>query len=232
MSRFDELFAEAAPLIATQEHQRDEVPAEGGRWPISVVLVPNDDVAARLDALARAALRLAGPGHFATGCRGSAHLTVRSLERYRGNVRHDDAAVVRYRAALQRVAARCDPVTLRLAGLTLTPLTVMACAEPVDDSAGVLAAALADELGEDGWHEANFTRDIWYASLVHFTGDVLDPSGLLQWVSTHRAAEIGIMRCDLVDLVHFRHLAGGDLRQMAPHRLARCRLGVGELVHV
>ena len=41
MRAFDQLFAEAVPLIQQGLHQRDTQPIEGGRWPVSVVLRPD-----------------------------------------------------------------------------------------------------------------------------------------------------------------------------------------------
>ena len=49
VTTFDRLFDEAAPLIQQGLHQRDTPPIEGGRWPVSVVLRPDQASAERLE---------------------------------------------------------------------------------------------------------------------------------------------------------------------------------------
>ena len=45
-ARFDELFAEAAPLIAAQQHRREGPLRPEGRWPASVILSPPEPISA------------------------------------------------------------------------------------------------------------------------------------------------------------------------------------------
>ena len=49
---------------------------------------------------------------------------------------------------------------LRATGVTLTSSGVLAALEPVDDGADRLGSVLADELGPDGWWEAELDRSI------------------------------------------------------------------------
>ena len=121
--RFDELFDEAVPTVLAGGHGRDEPPVEGGRWPVTVVLLPDDALATRLHEVTLEAARLAGPGHWHTGAAGVSHLTVRALEGYRASVTVEDPAVARYARAMRRAAARCGPVGVEVTGLTLTPST-------------------------------------------------------------------------------------------------------------
>ncbi|GAB3593536.1 hypothetical protein GCM10027446_15960 [Angustibacter peucedani] len=223
-TRFDELFDLAAPLIRTQQHQRDTQPVEGGRWPVSVYLSPDEDSAPRIDELAREALALAGPGHFGTGLAGTSHFTVRALEAYRHDVPDDDPALGRYRAALRRTADRCRPVTLRLLGITLTPISVMLAAEPVDDAAADLSRVLREELGDDSRHEDGFSRDIWYSTLVHLAADVADPEGLVAWAGARRALDLGTTTARQVELARFRYTETVEPARMLPEVL-----GVEEL---
>lgn len=232
-SRFDELFDLAAPLVRTQQHQRDTPPVDGGRWPISVCLPPDVAAAGRVDRLAREALALAGPGHFGTGLTGSAHFTVRALEPFRAHVPEDDPAVRCYRAALTRVAARCVPVELRLVGVTLTPISVMLAAEPVDPAADHLARALREELGPDSAHEDGFVRDIWYATLVHLADNVAEPEALVRWVRERRELDVGTTRAERAELVRFRFTRSPLPARMQPEVLAavplRPETGVAEV---
>lgn len=209
MLKFDQLFDTAVPLIATGRHQRDVLPREGGRWPVSVVLRPPVDspLSRQLDALTSGAAALAGPDHWQTGQRGSAHLTVRALEGYRAVIPPGDAAIARYRAAMDRAAP--GPTRFRVTGLTLTPGSVMACAVPLDANADDFMDRLVTELGPDGWFERpHGRRDIWYLNLLHFTTAVTRPEELIHWVTDHRSTELSEVSISGPELVRFRYCAG------------------------
>jgi hypothetical protein len=218
LPKFDQLFDTAVALITTGRHQRDSLPQEGGRWPVSVVLPPPLDspLSRRLDTLTSEAAALAGPGHWQTGQPGSAHLTVRALEGYREVIPPDDAAIQRYRAAIERAAP--GPTRFRVTGLTLTPGSVMACAVPLDASADDFMDRLTTELGPDGWFERpHGRRDIWYLNLLHFTTSVTHPEKLIGWVAGHRRTELGEVRITGAELVRFRYCSG-PRAHMAPVR--------------
>ncbi|WP_145803098.1 hypothetical protein [Kribbella amoyensis] len=174
---------------------------------MSVILRPpaDDPVGRRLDELTETAADLAGPDHWQTGQTGSAHFTVRALERYRDEVPADDPAVERYRTALEVAAAKVGALRFEITGLTLTPATVMAAARPLDDAAGRFADLFASALGEDAWLERDhFTRDIWYVNLVHFTADIDRPEDLVSWVRSHRATPVGTVELPVAELARFR----------------------------
>ncbi|MEV8374259.1 hypothetical protein AB0P21_16065 [Kribbella sp. NPDC056861] len=225
-STFDQLFESAAPLIANGTHQRDTPPVEGGRWPVSVVLRPPADSALSqtLDHLTAEAAALAGPGHWQTGQTSSAHLTVRALEYYRPVVDPDEPVIKRYQAAIERAAATAGPARIAVTGLTLTPGTVMASAEALDDQAPRLMSQLADELGDDGWHERDYGRDIWYFNLLHFTTDLPDPTQLIDWIRAHRTTDFGQVTIDTVELVRFHHSPDGPRPFMRPEVLGAAYL--------
>jgi hypothetical protein len=81
----------------------------------------------------------------------------------------------------------------------------MACAYPTDDAADRFADRLKRELGDDGWFEATFHRDIWYATLVHFTADLSDPAGLVEWVAERRQLDLGIAILKKAELIAFQY---------------------------
>ena len=216
MTKFDDLFATAAPLIARGDHQRDEPPREGGRWPVSVVLRPptDSDLAQRLDAVTAEAAELAGPGHWQTGQLGSAHLTVRALEGYRATIPPDDPAIERYLSALRRATA--GPTCFRVTGLTLTPGSVMAAAIPLDEAADAFMDRLTTELGPDDWFERpHGRRDIWYLNLLHFTSGIANPLKLIDGVAERRTTTIGEVEIGAPELVRFC-LQEGDRAHMRP----------------
>ncbi|TCC37218.1 hypothetical protein [Kribbella sindirgiensis] len=209
-TKFDHLFTTATPRIAAGTHQRDELPREGGRWPVSVVLRPALDsrVAHTLDAVTQEAADLAGPGHWQTGQLGSAHLTVRALEPRREQLAADDPVVARYHSALHRAAGRIQwPIGFEVTGLTLTAGTVMACAEPVDAAADTFSDHVTHELGPDAWYETE-RRDIWYLNLLHFTGDIAAPDVLIEWVGDRRATPLGLVQVDAPELVRSEYRPG------------------------
>ena len=189
------------------EHAREEPPVDGGRWPVSVVFLPDPRAGARLDDVSHQAAGIAGAGHWRSGALGFSHVTVRALEHHRQHIDDDDAAVGRYAQAVRAAARRCGPVQLHLNGLTLAPGSVMACAQPVDRQADRFRTVLAEELGPDGWREAELPpRDIWYVTLLHFAADIPDPERLVAWVDQHRELDLGPVTLDWVALVRFIHV--------------------------
>jgi hypothetical protein len=229
---FERLAAEGAGHVLAGSHARESTPVEGGsRWSVSCLLLPGDELAAELDAVTTEASRLTGDSHWRTGARSFAHVTVRALEHHRAQVPSGDETVARYAAALRRAAARCGPVSLRVDGLILTPATLMACATQVDGSADRLADAFAEELGADGWREGGFRRDIWYANLLHLSGDVAHPRPLVDWVADRRHLPLGELAAAQVHLARYRWVDGPGARGMQPVVLERVPLvgGTGRL---
>jgi hypothetical protein len=218
-STFDEMFHQAAPLVLRQAHQRDAPPADGGlRWRVSAVLLPDAATADTLDRLTREATGLAGVSHFHTGAEGSAHFTVRALEKRRDAATSDDVLVRRYDAAMGAAARRCRPVSLHITGLTLTAGSVMACAFPLDSAADDFMDAFTQELGPDAWFE-DFRRDIWYSTLVHLAADIDRPEELVAWVDARRHTDFGIARMNLASLVRFHYCAADGRPRMRPELL-------------
>jgi hypothetical protein len=203
--RFDELFAAGSRAVLEGAHHSDTPPADGGRWGLAVVLRPQPPCLDAFAALTTQILDIAGGHHWPTGSPAVSHFTVRSLEPFRADVPDGDEAVKRYAAAMERAAACTRPVRLAVRGLTLTPSCVMACAEPEDGTAPAFAAALAEELGDDGWYEAGFDRTIWYSTLVHFAGPIAQPAGLVQWVAEHRKTFIAQAFLPVTELIRYRH---------------------------
>ncbi len=206
-------------------HYLDTPPADGGRWGLSVVFLPDRAAAARLAAVTAEAMELAGPQHWPTGAPEAVHFTVRAIEAHRSVVPPEDPLVMRAVAALGRAAAGARPVRLRLGGLTLTPSGVMACAFPVDDVADEFAGRLGVELGADGSFEADFHRDIWYATLVHFTSEISDANGLVDWVAARRDMELGVVCAHSAELLRFQY----NGRQPVRVGIARAELGSGRV---
>ncbi|MEV8445059.1 hypothetical protein [Streptomyces parvus] len=174
-----------------------------------------------MDRVTSEALAVAGGSHWPTGAVASSHFTVRTLERYRPAVAEDDEQVLRYQTALRRSSARVGTIRLELTGLTLTPASVMLCASPSDDAIERFAEYLAEELAGDGWFEAGFIRDIWYANLVHFTGPPDIPQTLVEWVAARRSLDLGASMHTCADLISWTF----NGRHMVPATLGSAKLG-------
>ena len=167
--------------------------------------------------------RCTGPGHFETGIAGSVHFTVRVLERYRETTRHGDEALQRYARAMRRAAGQVGEIELDLIGLTLAPGSVMVCAYPVNENADAFADLLRCELGADAWREAQLSRTIWYANILHFAADIAAPAQLIEWVGSRRELDLGRAVIDTADLVRFRYEENASGRLMRPGVLATAR---------
>ncbi|MEY9933238.1 hypothetical protein ABH926_007891 [Catenulispora sp. GP43] len=214
---FDQLFADGEAALTAGSHGIQVAPpGDGRRWGVSALLRPDPEAAASLEALAREAAAVAGDGHWLTGAAGNSHLTMRALEWPRADIRDDDPCVARYADALRTAAAGVRPLTFAVTGLTLTPLSVMACAVPADGAADRLSAAYAAALGPDAWFEKEFRRDFWYLNILHFAAPVADPRALIDWVAERRAAASMRLRVTEVEIATWRFTGSG----MTPQRLA------------
>jgi hypothetical protein len=201
---FDRLFEGGRYALLSGGHYRDTPPVADGRWGPSIVLVPSGSGAQALAAVTAEAMSLAGPAHWPTGAPHAVHITVRAMRAHVAAVPAADPFLTRCAAAMRRAAASTSgPARFRFGGLTLTPSGVMACAYPVDGAADEIARRLREELGEDAWFEANFHRDIWYATLVHFAADIADPAALVEWVAQRRDLDLEPVVVREVELLRF-----------------------------
>ncbi len=215
---FTRLFTEGSTKILAGRHSTDVPPsAPSERWGPSVCLRPGPKLCEAFAALTDEAMGSAGAGHWPTGRRVSAHFTVRVLDRFRDDLTPAHPWVEERLTAVRRAAARSGPVRLQLTGLTLTPASVMASAQPIGSGADDFAAALADELGPLGWYEVGFDRSIWYANLVHFTEAVAAPEALVDWVRQRRALDLGVIEVPAAEILDWRY----DGQQMVPTPLGR-----------
>ncbi len=222
--RFDELFESGAAALLSGRHRREPPPAEGGRWPASIVLrLP--EVAVRVLAGWTGELSaLAGPGHLLTGSPAAVHVTVRALEPRREAADARDPFVRRCAAALRRAAARTPGLPLTITGVTLTPGGVLAQVEAGGPAVPAFFRDLDTELGPDGWYERDQPRDILYATLLHLADDVQDAPALVGWVRARRAVPPVTFTVDQVDLVRTDREDGPDGPFMRPGILATAGL--------
>jgi hypothetical protein len=201
---FDRLAREGRAAILAGTNQIETPPVDGGlRWGLSTVLRPDGDVVEALATATAAARSIAGSEQWATASSGSAHITVRGLEPHRVPIPDDDPAVDRYTAALDRATRDAVAARFVLGGLLITPNSVMLRATPCDDGPARLSSALERELGDDGWYETAFHRDIWFLNLIHFAGPVERPDELNAWVEQQSCLTIGECTITQADLVRW-----------------------------
>ena len=97
----------------------------------------------------------------------------------------------------------------------------MLAARSVDGSAEAFRSALREslvrEVGEHGWAEWDFDRDIWYANLVHFATDLTDPEALIEWIDSRRDLDLGETTIEDAQLWRYVFEHG---RPRPPHVLA------------
>jgi hypothetical protein len=218
---FAQLQQAAIPAVLGRTHVRDEPPVDGGRWPVTIIARP--PVAARsvLEGLMREALELAGPGHFVTARDDSVHVTIRALEPYREAAAPTDPLVAHWRAAMERAGAVTPPLGFRLTGVTLTRSGVIGQLETLDDAPWRFTDLLRHELGELAWFEDQWMRrNIWYATLIHFANEIVDPPGLVDWVRDHLTVEPLDFTIHNVELVRSRYVAA-DPGEPTEDRLMR-----------
>ncbi|HEY6740266.1 MAG TPA: hypothetical protein VI076_15590 [Actinopolymorphaceae bacterium] len=196
-----------ARAVLDGRHLTDTPPRDQGRWGVSFLLRPDAVAVERLAALATRAGALIGPRQCWTHGTDSLHVSVRALEPHRATVALDDPRVSAYVRALHETAAKAALVALRLVGLTLSPRGVLACGVPADGAAeslrDLLGAALAARNVDE--FESGRTRDMWHSTLVHLTGPVADPRGLVDWVCQRRRVEPGTMHAGDLELVRYRY---------------------------
>jgi hypothetical protein len=179
-----------------------------------MVLLPTGALARALDELSRSALAVAGTGHWESGTAGAAHVTLRALAPWGGEVG------VGHIDALRR--SFVEPVTLAFDGaVRVTPTAVLALATDVGGAGDRLRARLGAELGPDGWLEERVFgaagRDSWYATLLHYASDDLDRVAVDAWSPP---GPVGETTFDEAHVCEWRF----DGRRMVPDVVATVRL--------
>jgi hypothetical protein len=201
---FGRLAREGRAAILSGTHQIETPPVDGGlRWGLSMVLRPDGDIVDALDTATKTARSIAGREQWATASKGSAHITVRGLEPHRVPIPDDCPVVDRYTAALDRATRDAVAAQFVLGGLLVTPNSVMLRATPCADGPERLSRTVERELGDDGWYETTFQRDIWFLNLIHFAGPVERPDELNAWVDEQSHTTIGECTITHADLVRW-----------------------------
>lgn len=217
----DTIHARGRAAVLAGRELLDVPPVPGGtRWGLSLDVRPDPAAEGHLSALATEAARVAGPGQWVTGRRGSSHLTVTYLERIHREVAADDAELARFAAVVARVAAVTPPLRWSVTGLALADRGVLALAEPEDGAADAFRAAVLAELGELGREEAGYRQSVWWATLVHFAAPIVDRSALVDWVDARVSVPPHPVVASSAEIVRYAY----DGRSVVPVTLAAAPL--------
>ena len=168
--KFDRLFAEGRRALLTGTYKVESPPVEGHpRWGIGVVLRPGPAAARAIEQVAVEAAAVAAWRALAGLRRAQlASDAPQGPEPYRSSVPLGDPCVARYAAAMRAAAGGVRSLRFAVTGLTLTPVSVMACAAPTDAAPDNLAKDLTAALRAEGCGHAGRAPDIWYVNLVYF----------------------------------------------------------------
>ncbi len=216
---FEELAVAGRKAVLEGRHEVESPPDDDSlRWGPSAILRPDANALLRTEAWTADLVQLAGRRHWRTGSARSAHITVRSLDVRRTSGVGEPARRI-YSAAVDSVAEELGRASFRATGLLVSPISVMLALAPEDDSARNLAVKLEQHLGPEGWFEQGRVRDIWYLNLIHFTGPIDDPTGLVRWVDEQDAPDLAV---ESASLQVARWDFDGD--GMIPSELAGARL--------
>lgn len=217
-SKFDRLFAEGREALLSGTYKRESAPVDGrARWGIGAVLRPDPVAAQAIEQVAVTVAGAVGDSHWLAGAARSSHLTLRAgLEPFRSSVPAGDPLVARYATALRTAVNGTGPLRFTVTGLTLTPISVMACAVPADTAADDLARAFSRALLAEGCGPVGRPPDIWYLNLVYFTGLVRDARALTELIASLREAHVTDLQVADIQLVRWYHTHTG----MAPAVLA------------
>jgi hypothetical protein len=216
-SAFDRLFAEGREALLSGSYKMESAPVDGvARWGIGAVLRPDPVAAQAIEQVTVAVAGIVGDNHWLPGTVRSSHLTLRrGLEPYRSSVPVGDPLIARYSAALRTAVNGTGPLRFSVIGLTLTPVSVMACAVPADTGPDDLVEAYGRALSAEGCGLAGRAPDIWYLNLVYFTGPVRDAQALTEWIAARREAYVTNLQVTDIQLVRWHHTNTG----MAPEVL-------------
>ncbi|MBF8186803.1 hypothetical protein ITP53_13835 [Nonomuraea sp. K274] len=208
MSDFSEFRAKGRTAILAGRTSHDIPMVEGAtRWGAAAVLRPTGEIVDRLTELAAT---IEAPGHWVHG--GPAlHVTLRSLEPYRDRIPEADPLRRAYAEALKEAAADLPPARLRLAGVSPHQGGVLVCGHPEDDTLSIMWKRFAHALESRGIRDLEYgrTRDLWYVSLVHFTGPLTNPHELADWCDRHADTALGVAELPTAEIVKFTHTGTG-----------------------
>lgn len=204
---YNRIWAGARDKALANAMASDLPPAIGEtRWGVSLILrVPFlPSLAAPVEDLIAAA----GPGHLCYDA-SNFHMTLRSIEGYRGDVPEDDAAVALYAARTAEVLPLLGGLSVELRGLTCGHSSVLVQGWPdgnLQDFRLALHRALegVDIAVPSGETAPELVRNTAHASLLLLNGSLADPKRFVETIERNRNTALGTFAPESVDIVCYR----------------------------
>lgn len=204
---YDRIWA-GARNKALENAMASDLPPEIGetRWGVSLILrVP---FLPSIAALAEELTATAGPVHLCYDT-SNFHMTLRSIEGYRGDVPGDDAAASLYAARSAEVLPLLRGLSIELRGLTCGNSSALVQGWPdgnLQDFRLALHRALEDiEIAVPSGETApDRVRNTAHASLLLMNGDLADPRGFAEIIDRHRETAFGSFKPEAAELVYYR----------------------------
>jgi hypothetical protein len=173
------------------------------RWGLSVLVRPDPAAEDRLAEVTEELAAIAGPHHWRTGGHGASHLTVADVEPFREGLTPKDPLVRRCADGLVASVTGLPAARFRITGLVLAPGGVLARGEAADEASATLRDAVLAGLGDAASVDSSYRGDRWWTTLLHFTGPITDPAGLVDWVDARQDLDLGPFVADHVELVRY-----------------------------
>ncbi|WP_282611203.1 hypothetical protein [Pelagibius sp. Alg239-R121] len=207
---YDGIWSRARDKALRNEMASDLPPDVGEtRWGLSFVLrVPFLNC---IEALSTDLIARAGPGHLCYDA-GNFHMTLRSLEGYRGAIAQDDDHALLYVERVIDLLPMLRGLTITLRGLTCGNSSALVQGWPDGDLQPFRLAlfhALEDvEIAiPSGEVSPERVRNTTHASLLLMNGKLSDPAGFARIIDDNRATNFGSFTPDAVELVCYRRTA-------------------------
>jgi hypothetical protein len=216
------MWEEGLPAIRRNDIAPEPLPEHGQRrWGVSAILRPpaGSEPAAGL-ARAAEALGAAGGGRQIAYGPELLHVTLRSIEGYRGVVAPDDPAVVHYEEVIRAATREISRLEVRFRGVAPMASGVVAQGWPVDDTLarvrGVAHRRLHAAAPVAG-PETRRPRDLAHATLLLFREPLEDPEGMVAELEAWRDVDFGTARFDHIEIVRLERDA--DSARIVPLRV-------------
>lgn len=176
------------------------------RWGLSLILrVP---FLPRIAEICPALIERAGTDHF---CYGSSnfHMTLRSIEGYRGDISNGDQRARLYAERVAGVLPLLRGLTISLTGITCGNSSVLVQGWPGIDLQDFRLALFRALEGVEipvpgGEISAERVRNTAHASLLLLNAPLVDPSGFADFIERNRETGFGSFTPDAVELVFYR----------------------------
>ncbi len=209
---YDRMWDESERDLRAGRTEIDDVPSDGSRrWGVSVVVKPAPPAIDLLQAAASEAGRYGGPGHIVYDGN-NLHTTLRSIEFFRAPVSKDDPHVQMYSHMLHELAVQADVFPIVYHGITATRGGILAQGWDITGQLQALRYAFHVRLAASNiliGPECESVRQTAHASLMVFTGHLINSEKLVDFITKYRSTNLGVTSVTHVELVRYLRTKSG-----------------------